>query len=94
MFKTFKPLYDKLLVSRIAQDEKTEGGIILAGGEQEKPTTGIVIEAGPGRLLLDGSLKELMVHKGDKVYFGKYAGMELEKDLLILKEDEIIGVIK
>lgn len=94
MFKTFQPLYDKVLVARIEAEEKTAGGIILAEAAKEKPTAGIVIAVGEGRLLNDGAIKPLSVNVDDKVYFGKYAGVEIEQDLLVLREDEILGVLK
>ena len=92
-----KPLYDRLLVKRI--DEKKEqksGGIIIPDSAKEKPMEGKVIAIGSGRVQKDGSRTPLEVKVGDRILFGKYAGQEIKidnKEHVILKEDEVLGVI-
>lgn len=94
MFDKIKPLYDKILVKRIDEDETTPGGIIIPDTSKEKAQIGEVIEVGAGKRLPDGKLAPLLVKKGDKVFFGKYSGTEADQDYLILKEDEVLGVIQ
>ena len=91
-----KPLNDRILVKRIEQEEKTSGGIIIPDNAQEKPLQGEVIAVGNGKLLEDGSRGTLEVKEGDRILFGKYAGSEIKlgsEDHLILREDDILGII-
>jgi chaperonin GroES len=94
MFDKIKPLYDKILVKRVDEDTTTPGGIIIPDTSKEKAQVGEVIEVGAGRMLSDGKLAPLQVKKGDKVFFGKYSGTEADQDYLILKEDDVLGIIK
>ena len=89
MFEKFKPLADRVLVKRIQSDEKTESGLIIPDAAKEKAQTGTVIAVGPGK---KGEV--LAVKVGDTVYFGKYSGTEASKEYLIMKEDEILGVVE
>lgn len=92
-----RPLQDRVIVKRVAEEEKTKGGIIIPDSAKEKPVEGQVIAVGRGKVLEDGSLRELDVKKGDRVLFGKYAGTEVKLDgeeHLILREDDILGVIE
>ena len=91
-----KPLYDRLLVKRIEEKEQKSGGIIIPDTAREKPMEGKVIAVGAGRVQKDGSRTPLEVKVGDRVLFGKYAGQEIkinDKEHVILKEDEVLGVI-
>ena len=91
-----KPLYDRVLVQRIASDEKSAGGIIIPETAKEKPLEGVVRAAGPGKLTDSGDNAPMQVKEGDKVLFGKYAGTEITlngQEHLILREDEILAVI-
>lgn len=91
------PLYDRLLVKRFTEEEKTKGGIIVPDTAKEKPAQGQVIAAGAGRVSEDGKLTNLTVKKGDKILFGKYSGSEVTingEELLIIKEDEVLGIIQ
>jgi chaperonin GroES len=94
MFAKVRPLYDRILVERLETEEKTEGGIIIPDNAKEKAQTGKVIAVGGGRLAKDGSSIPMQVKVGDVVFFGKYAGTEAGKDHLVIKEDEVIGVIE
>ena len=95
MFDNFRPLFDKVLVERLeAEDEKTSGGIIIPDAAKEKAQIGRVLAVGPGRITNEGKLVPCSVKKGDRVFFGKYAGTEAEKNLLVIREEEILGVIE
>ena len=92
----FKPLYDRVLVKRIEQEQKTAGGILIPDSAQEKPIQGEVIAVGSGILLENGETKALTVTVGNKVLFGKYAGTEIKLDgveYLIMKESDILGIV-
>ena len=91
------PLYDRLLVKRFNEEEKTKGGLIIPDSAKEKPAQGEVIAAGAGRISDDGKLTNLTVKKGDKILFGKYSGNEVTIngiELLIIKEEEVLGIIQ
>ena len=93
----FRPLQDRLLVKRIAAEEKSKGGIIIPDSAKEKPIEGEVIAVGNGKVNEDGSVRKLDVKQGDRVLFGKYAGTEVKiegEEHLILREDDILGVIE
>ena len=91
------PLSDRVLVRRLDGDEKTAGGIIIPDSAQEKPAEGEVLAVGPGGRDEDGKIHSLDVSKGDRVLFGKFGGTEVKLDgeeLLIMKESDIMGIIK
>jgi chaperonin GroES len=90
------PLHDRVLVKRFEEEEKTKGGIIIPDSAKEKPIEGEIIAVGQGRIGEDGKPISLQVKKGDKVLFSKYAGTDIKlegDDLLIMKEDDILGII-
>ena len=92
-----RPLQDRLVVSRIAEEEKTKGGIIIPDTAKEKPVEGKVLAVGNGRVLEDGNVRKLDIKAGDRVLFNKYGGTEVKIDgeeLLILREDDVLGVIE
>ena len=93
-----RPLYDRIVVKRIAEDEeKTAGGIIIPDSAKEKPQQGEVVAVGKGKRLDDGTLVPLEVKVGDKILFGKYSGSEAPKlgeEYLIMREDEVLGVLE
>jgi chaperonin GroES len=94
---TVTPLGDRVLVKRVAADDKTKGGIILPDTAKEKPREGIVVSIGNGKLLDNGSRQAMSVKKNDRVLFSSYAGSEIKLDgeeLLILGEDEILAIIE
>ena len=93
----FTPLHDRVLVKRMEQDTKTKGGIIIPDSVQEKPMEGKVISAGSGAKSEDGKVTPLDVKAGDKILFGKWSGTEVTIDgdeLIIMKESDILGIIK
>jgi chaperonin GroES len=94
MMEKIKPLGDRVLVKRVAQEETTTSGIIIPDSAKEKAQIGAVIAVGAGRRDKDGNLIPMAVKAGDKVYFGKYAGTEAGDEYLIVKEDEILGLIE
>ena len=92
-----RPLQDRVLVSRITNDEKTAGGIIIPDSAQEKPAEGEIIATGAGARDENGNIHALDVAKGNRVLFGKFAGTEVKVDgeeLLIMKESDIMGIIQ
>jgi chaperonin GroES len=97
MAKTkFRPLHDRVVVRRIAADQKTKGGIIIPDTAQEKPQEGEVLAVGPGGRDESGKLIPIDLKVGNRVLFGKWSGNEIKLDgeeLLIMKESDIMGVI-
>jgi chaperonin GroES len=92
-----RPLQDRVLVERVDQEEKSSGGIIIPDTAQEKPMEGKVMAVGNGSRSDDGKLVPLDVKKGDRILFGKWSGTEVKldgKDLIVMKESDIMGVIE
>jgi chaperonin GroES len=91
-----RPLRDRVLVRRVEEQEQKSGGIIIPDTAKEKPQQAEVVAVGSGRLLENGSRVPLSVKPGDKVLLGKWSGTDVKIDgeeYLILKEDEILGVL-
>jgi len=91
-----RPLHDRVIVRRLAEEEKSAGGIIIPDAAKEKPLQGEVIAVGKGKLLDNGDLRALDVAVGDIVIFSTYAGTEIKIDgeeLLLMREDDILGVL-
>jgi chaperonin GroES len=96
MTTNIQPLHDRVIVKRIDEGEQVRGGIIIPDSAKEKPQEGQVIAAGLGKYKEDGSRQALDVKTGDRILFGKYGGADIKvdgEDLLIMREDEILGVI-
>ncbi len=93
-----RPLQDRIIVERIEEETKTAGGIIIPDTvSKEKPQEGKVIAAGKGKVTPEGKVLPLDIKEGDRVLFGKYAGSEIKvdgKEYLIMREDDILGVIE
>lgn len=92
----FRPLHDRVIVERVKENTKSTGGIIIPDNAVEKPSEGKVLAVGPGTRDEDGRLVPLDVKKGQRVLFGKWVGTEVNiggKDLLIMKETDIMGVM-
>ena len=92
-----RPLHDRILVERVEEAEKTKGGIIIPDSAKEKPAEGKVIAIGNGRIGDDGKVVKLDIKKGDRILFGKYGGTEVKidgEDYLIMREDDVLGVIE
>jgi chaperonin GroES len=91
-----RPLHDRIVVTRVAEDDKTSGGLFIPDSAKEKPARGKVIAVGDGKRDKDGARIALDVKTGDEVLFGKYAGTELKLDgeeHIVLREDEVLAVI-
>ncbi len=92
-----RPLSDRILVERIQEDEKTKGGIIIPDTAKEKPAEGKIVATGNGRMGEDGKLLPMDVKVGDRVLFSKYGGTDVKidgTDYLIMRQDDILGVIE
>lgn len=95
--KKLKPLNDKIIVEKAEAEEKSEGGIYLPSGSQEKPLEGIVTAVGPGPMNEKGERQELQIKEGDRVLYSKYAGTEVKmsgRELLIISEKEVLAIIE
>lgn len=93
----FRPLHDRVLVRRVAEEEKTAGGIIIPDTAKEKPQEGEVVAVGTGARGDDNEIVPMDVKAGDRILFGKWSGTEVSvegEDLLIMKESDILGVIE
>ncbi len=89
-----RPLQDRILVKRLEEEEsKTSGGIFIPDAAKEKAQIGTVIAVGPGKINNSGSLNQVLLKTGDLVFFGKYAGSEITENYLILREDEVLGIL-
>jgi chaperonin GroES len=91
-----RPLHDRVLVRRLEEQESKRGGLFIPDSAKEKPQQAEVIAAGNGKLLDNGERAPLEVKAGDRILFGKYSGAEVRidgDDYLILREDEILGVL-
>jgi len=91
-----RPLHDRLIVRRIEEKETVKGGIIIPDTAKEKPQEGEVLAVGNGKILDNGTKVLLDVKVGDKILFGKYTGTDIKidgKEVLILREDEVLAVL-
>ena len=92
-----RPLYDRILVKRIEEQNKTAGGLFIPDTAKEKPQEALVVAVGNGKVIEDGSLRKLEVKAGDKILFSKYSGNEIKidgTDHLILREEDVLAVIE
>ena len=92
-----RPLQDRVIVRRVKEEEKTKGGLFIPDSAKEKPVEAIVLAVGNGKVLEDGTVRPLELKEGDRILFGKYTGNEVKIDgeeALILREDDILGVIE
>lgn len=92
-----RPLQDRVIIKRIAEEEKTKGGIIIPDTAKEKPQEGKVVAVGKGKVSDEGKLIPVQVKVGDRILFGKYSGSEIklnDEEHLIMREDDILGVIE
>jgi len=91
-----RPLYDRIVVKRVEQEEQKFGGLFIPDSAKEKPQEGEVVAVGKGKRLEDGKVIPLDVQVGDRILFGKYSGsdIKLEQDeFLIMREDEVLGIL-
>src|ERR1700730_14012607 len=92
-----RPLYDRVVVRRIEQKERMQGGLHIPDSAKEKPQEGEVAAIGKGKRLEDGKLVPLDVQVGDRILFGKYSGSDIKIDgeeFMIMREDEVLGILE
>ena len=92
-----RPLHDRVIVERLEGERKTASGIVIPDTAAEKPDQGVIVAVGKGKVLEDGKVRPLDVKVGDKILFGKFSGqtVKIEGDeLLVMREDDIMGVIE
>jgi len=91
-----RPLYDRIVVKRIDEQEAMRNGIVIPDSAKEKPQEGEVVAVGKGKRLEDGKIVPLDVQPGDRILFGKYSGSDIkldENEYLIMREDEVLGIL-
>ena len=92
-----RPLHDRIIVQRLEEEEQQVGGIIIPDTAKEKPQQGKVVAVGKGKVKEDGGILPMDVKDGDTILFGKYSGQEIKldgDDYLIMREDEVLGVVQ
>lgn len=92
-----RPLHDRVIIERIEEERKTQGGIVIPDTATEKPSRGKIKAVGRGKRMENGDICALDVKVGDQVLFGKYAGTEVKiegKDYIVMREEDILGVIE
>lgn len=92
-----RPLHDRVIVRRLEEEKTSPGGIVIPDSATEKPVQGEIVAVGNGKLLDNGEIRGLDVKQGDRILFGKYSGTEVKVDgeeLLVMREDDIMGVIE
>ncbi len=93
MLDKLRPLGDRVLVKRMKTEEKTDSGIIIPDAAKEKAQTGTILAVGPGRKNANGVLIPLEIQVGDIIYFSKYSGNEAGDDYLIIREEDVLGIV-
>src|ERR1700760_3747473 len=92
-----RPLHDRLIVRREAEERKSAGGIVIPDTASEKPTFGKVIAVGQGKVLESGQVRALDVKVGDRILFGKYSGTEVKvnnEELVVMREEDVMAVVE
>ena len=93
---TLRPLHDRVLVQRLAEQDERHGSLIIPDSAKEKPQEGKVIAVGAGKVTDDGKHLPVAVKAGDRILFGKYSGSEVRldgQDYLVMKEEDVLGVL-
>jgi chaperonin GroES len=91
-----RPLHDRVVIKREAEERKSAGGIVIPDTASEKPTFGKVIAVGKGKILENGDTRTLDVKVGDRVLFGKYSGTEVKvdnQDVVVMREDDVMAIV-
>ncbi|MCK5581849.1 MAG: co-chaperone GroES [Candidatus Omnitrophica bacterium] len=95
---SIQPLGDRIIVRPLEAEEKTKGGIVLPDTVKEKPQEGEIVAVGKGKMLDNGSVQAMEVKVGDRVLYGKYSGTEIStkegEELLIMREDDVLAIVK
>lgn len=92
-----RPLHDRVLARRLAEEDKTSGGLFIPDSAKEKPLEAMIIAVGTGKILENGKTQTLLVKAGDRVLIGKYSGSEVKldgTDHIILREDDILAIVE
>ena len=92
-----RPLQDRIIVQRLEEEDTTKGGIIIPDTAKEKPSEGLVVAVGKGKVTEDGKKLPLEVKKNDRILFGKYSGTDIKiegEEYLIMREDDVLGVVQ
>jgi chaperonin GroES len=95
--KKLRPLGDRVVIRPVEREETTKSGIVLPDTAKEKPQEGIILAAGPGKILDDGKREQMDVKEGDRVLYSKYAGTEFKvdgEDLLIVSQKDILAIVE
>jgi len=94
---SIRPLHDRVVIKRMEEERTSAGGIVIPDSATEKPIRGEVLAVGNGKVADNGDVRPLDVKVGDQVLFGKYSGTEIKidgEDLLVMREDDIMGVLE
>lgn len=97
MATKIRPLHDRLIVKRLAEERTSAGGIVIPDSATEKPIQGKVIAVGNGKILEDGKVRAPDIKAGDTILFAKYGGTEVKVDgeeLLVMREDDVMAIIE
>ena len=94
MTDKIRPLYDRIYVERLEVSERTQGGLYIPEGAKEKGQTGKVLATGTGKVDTSGKQLPLQVKVGDVVFFGKYAGTDLDENHLVLREEDVLAIVE
>ena len=92
-----RPLQDRIIVKRLEEEETSRGGIIIPDTAKEKPSEGLVVAVGKGKVTEDGKKLPLEVKKNDRILFGKYSGTDIKiegEEYLIMREDDVLGIVQ
>jgi chaperonin GroES len=92
-----RPLHDRVVVRRMAEERTSPGGIVIPDSAAEKPIQGEILAVGNGKVLDNGDRRPLDVKVGDRILFGKYSGTEVKvsgEEVLVMREEDIMGVIE
>ncbi len=93
--ESIRPLHDRILIKRAEEDhQKTAGGIYIPEVAKEKPQIGIIVAAGTGKISSSGAVQPMTVKVGDRVFFGKFAGTEINAEYLLIREDEVLAILE
>jgi chaperonin GroES len=97
MATKLRPLHDRIIVKRLAEERTSAGGIVIPDSATEKPIQGKVIAVGNGKVLEDGKVRSIDIKVGDTILFGKFGGTDVKVDgdeLLVMREDDVMAVIE
>ena len=94
MFQKLRPLGNHVWVELIEKNDRTQGGLFIPDAAKEKTQTAKVLATGPGKISGNGTITPMQVHIGDVVFFGKFSGIQAGEKFMILKEEDILGIVE